>query len=282
MKLEQKYDLRVDTKRIEEKVGNIQERAKDLKDKNLFRKIFSLIDLTSLDVSDNDKKIMSMVEKVNNFPSRFNGIPNVAALCVYPSFIPLLTKNLKDRTVKKATVGGSFPSSQTFTEVKIKEIEMALEEGADEVDIVLPVGKFLDKNYSEIFDEISLIKDIMKDRHLKVILETGILTDPGQIKHASYLSLEAGADFIKTSTGKNGPGASPDAVYVMCEAISQYYKKTGVIAGIKPAGGVSDATAAIQYYLIVDEVLGNEWLNPERFRIGASKLANNLLGENYF
>jgi deoxyribose-phosphate aldolase len=282
MNLQEKYNLEVDKKRIEEKVNTIQERAKELKDKNLFRKIFSLIDLTSLDVADTEKKILGMVEKVNNFSSRYNDIPNVAAICVYPSFMPLLTKNLKDKNVKKATVGGSFPSSQTFFDVKIKEIERALEEGADEIDIVLPVGKFLDEKYAEIFDEISKIKEIMKDHHLKVILETGVMTDLNKIKHASFLCLEAGADFIKTSTGKNGPGASPEALFVMCEAVKEFYKKSGKAAGIKPAGGISDATTAIQYYLIVNEILGNDWINPERFRIGASRLANNLLGENYF
>jgi deoxyribose-phosphate aldolase len=282
MNLQEKYDLEVDIKRIEEKVNTIQERAKELKDKNLFRKIFSLIDLTSLDVADTEKKILGLVEKVNNFSSRYNDIPNVAAICLYPSFMPLLTKNLKDKNVKKATVGGSFPSSQTFFNLKIQEIEMALEEGADEVDIVLPVGKFLDEKYAEIFDEVSQIKEIMKEHHLKVILETGVMTDLKKIKHASFLCLEAGADFIKTSTGKNGPGASPEAVFVMCEAINEFYKKSGKAPGIKPAGGISDATTAIQYYLIVNEILGNDWINPERFRIGASRLANNLLGESYF
>lgn len=282
MKLEEKYNLNPDTKRIEERVNDIQERSKELKDKNLFRKIFSLIDLTSLDVADTEKKILGMVEKVNNFSSRYNDVPNVAAICVYPVFIPLLDKNLKDKNVKKATVGGSFPSSQTFFDVKIKEIEQALNEGADEVDIVLPLGKFLEEKYDEIYDEISKIKEIMKEKHLKVILETGVMTDLTKIKHASFLCMEAGADFIKTSTGKNGPGASPEALIVMCEAIKEYHKKTGNVAGIKPAGGISDATTAIQYYLIVNEILGNDWINPERFRIGASRLANNLLGENYF
>lgn len=282
MKLEEKYNLKIDSKRIQERVNDAQERSKELKDKDLFRKIFSLIDLTSLDVADTERKILEMIEKVNNFSNRFNGIPNVAAICVYPTFVPLLNKYLKDKNVKKASVGGSFPSSQTFFDVKIKEIERILDEGADEVDIVLPLGKFLDEEYSEIYDEISRIKEIMKDKHLKVILETSVMNDLDKIKHASFLSMEAGADFIKTSTGKNGPGASPEAVFVMCEAIKEFHKKSGIPVGIKPAGGISDATNAIQYYLIVNEILGNDWITPERFRIGASRLANNLLGENYF
>lgn len=282
MKLDDNYNLNPDPIRICEKVRSIQIRAKDLKEKDLFRRIFSLIDLTSLDVADTNKKILSMVEKVNNLSKRFSDIPNVAAICVYPCFIPLLKDNLADKNVKKATVGGSFPSSQTFLDVKIMEIKRAVEEGADEVDIVLPIGKFLEEKYTEIYDEISRIKELIGDRHLKVILESGIMTDLDKIKHASLLSLEAGADFIKTSTGKNGPGASPEAVYVMCEAIKEFREKTGKAAGVKPAGGISDASVAVLYYLIVNEVLGNEWLKPSRFRIGASRLANILLGENYF
>ncbi|MBE0653480.1 MAG: deoxyribose-phosphate aldolase, partial [Bacteroidales bacterium] len=277
MKLPENYNLKVDKKKLGEKIYSISERAIELKDKDLFRKIFSLIDLTSLDVADTEKKILGMVNKVNQLPDRFDGIPNVAAICVYPVFIPLLADNLVAKGVKKATVAASFPSSQTFNSIKYREVEEVIRAGADEVDIVLPVGKFLEEKYEEVFEEIRQIKEITGDKHLKVILETSLLSEPEKIRYASFLALEAGADFIKTSTGKNGPGASPEAVYIMCEAIREFYQATKKVAGIKPAGGISDPATAIQYYLIVNEVLGNEWTNPSRFRIGASKLANSLL-----
>ena len=282
MKLPEQYNLSTDKKKMNEKLLSFSERAMELKDRDLFRKIFSLIDLTSLDVSDSENKILGMIQKVNQLPGRFDGIPNVAAICVYPNFMPLMKENLKAEGVKKATVAASFPSSQTFTSIKMREVEEVIRAGADEVDIVLPVGKFLDGRYQEVFDEIRQIKDIVGDRHLKVILETAVLSDLEKIKYASFLSLEAGADFIKTSTGKNGPGASPEAVYVMCEALREFYKETNKVAGIKPAGGISDPGTAVQYYLIVNDILGNDWMKPSHFRIGASKLANNLLGEGYF
>ncbi len=281
MELE-KYDLKVNEEKLNLRIKDIIERSQDLKDKNLFQKIFSLIDLTTLDVADTEEKIELMVNKVNQLPLRFPDLPNVAAICVYPAFIPILKRDLKVESVMKASVGASFPSSQTYLDVKINEVERILEEGADEVDVVISVGKLFSGKQDEVFNELREIKNHMGDKHLKVILETGVLKNNELIKRASFIAMEAGADFIKTSTGKNGEGASPEAVYVMCEAIKEFHQKTGKEVGIKPAGGISDVSTATQYYLIVNEVLGNDWINPERFRIGASRLANILLGEKYF
>ncbi|MCF8381414.1 MAG: deoxyribose-phosphate aldolase [Bacteroidales bacterium] len=276
------YAVEVNTEKMTSRLKEIHERSYNLKDKALFKKIFSLIDLTSLDVTDTAEKIQAMVKKVNVLPERFPDLPNVAAICVYPSFIPVLTNDLKIKTVMKASVGASFPSSQTYLDIKLQEVARILEEGADEVDIVISVGKFLAGKNDEVFNEIHEIKKIMGNKHLKVILETGAIKDLLLIKLASFIAMEAGADFIKTSTGKNGDGASPEAVYIMCQAIKEFYDKTGRKIGIKPSGGISDASTGIQYYLIVNEILGNDWINPHLFRLGASRLANNLLGENYF
>jgi deoxyribose-phosphate aldolase len=280
--LEEKYTIAVNKETMTTKLESIANRATELKDKEIFRSIFSLIDMTSLDVSDTNEKILSIVTKVNKIPAKFSELPNVAAICIYPAFVSLVRNNLTAENVNIASVGASFPSSQTFLDIKLKEVEKIIEEGADEVDIVMSVGKFLEKKYEEVFNEIKRIKSIMGDKHLKVILETGVLKDPDLIRKASLLSLEAGADFIKTSTGKTEVGATPEAMYVMCEAIRDYHKETGRQAGIKPAGGISDASTAINYYLIVYDILGPDWMNSSLFRIGASRLANNLLGEKYF
>ena len=276
------FNLEINEIKITEIIEGITERSKELKDKTIFRKIFSLIDLTSLDVSDTDEKIGKLVDKVNSLSQKFPELPNIAAICVYPVFVPLLKTKLNNENVKIASVGACFPSSQTFLDVKISEVRKIVKEGADEVDVVMSVGKFLSGNYVDVFKEIQELKKAAGEAHLKVILEVSALNTFDNIKLASLISLEAGADFIKTSTGKNGEGANPEAVYIMCQAIKEHFLKTKRVAGIKPAGGISDATTAIQYYLIVNEVLGNDWLNPSRFRIGASRLANNLLGEKYF
>ena len=223
-----------------------------------------------------------MAEKVNGLKEKFPEIPNVAAMCVYPRFVPILKKTLHINKVKIAAVAASFPSSQTFLDIKTAEVKQVIDEGADEVDIVISVGEFLEGNYDFVSDEIYKIKSVAGSAHLKVILETGAIEDLGLIRKASFLAMDAGADFIKTSTGKLEKGASPEAVWVMCESIKEYFQKTGRAVGIKPAGGISDINTAIIYYLIVNEVLGNDWLKPERFRFGASKLANLLLGEKYF
>ena len=276
------YNSNIDIADIEQRTKNIADKAKSGANESLRKKIFGLIDMTTLDVSDNNKKVGGIIEKVNHFSENYPGWPNVAAICVYPSFVTLMVENLRDKNVRKATVAGSFPSSQTFKEIKINEVKLILEKGADEIDIVLPLGKFLEGKYEEIHEEIAEIKQLTGQNHVKVILESGMMDDLEKIKNAAVLSIEAGADFIKTSTGKNGPGASPEAVYVMCMVIREFYDKTGKKIGIKPAGGISNAETALQYYLIVEEILGEEWLNPSLFRIGASRLANNLLGEKYF
>ncbi len=280
--LEEKYNLNINQAEVSEKTEKIVSRSSQIKDRAIMKHIFSLIDLTTLDVTDTDARVMNYIKKVNQLPSKFPELPNVAAICVYPVFVPLVKANLEAKNVKIASVAGSFPSSQTFTDIKLKEVERVLEEGADEVDVVMPVGKFLEGKYSYVFDEIKKIKSLTGSLHLKVILETGSLIDPAKIRHASLLCLEAGADFIKTSTGKTETGATPEAVYVMCEAIRDFSKATGKTPGIKPAGGISDASSAISYYLIVNQILGNDWVKPQRFRIGASRLANHLLGEKYF
>ncbi len=246
------------------------------------------MDLTSLNSTDTKSKIEKMVDKVNNFPLNFPKYPSVAAICVYPNFAEVVKKGLNSQNIKVAVVGGVFPSSQSFLDVKIQECRIAVEKGADEVDIVLSLYHFLDGEHDLAAKEISAIKKAIAPAHLKVILETGALSTPEAIEKASVLAMEAGADFIKTSTGKMEPAATPEAAIVMCRAIKNYFVKTGRKVGFKPAGGISTPMDAILYYAIVDTILGEEWLNPELFRLGASRLANNLLTElenrpiNYF
>ncbi len=241
------------------------------------KKIFSLIDLTSLNTGDNDKKIIDICNKINAFGEHFTETPNVAAFCIYPNLVAVAKDHLKDKAVKIASVAGGFPSSQTYFEIKKKEIEKALSDGADEIDIVLPVGKILDHKETEVSREIQELKRIIGSKHLKVILETGLLNDYELIHNAGMLTMESGADFIKTSTGKLEPAATLEAVYIMANSIKMYYKSTGIKTGIKPAGGISTSIQAYHYFLVIKEVLGEEWLNSGLFRIGASRLANNLL-----
>lgn len=272
----------VNQKLITDKVERLTERSFDVRDKAILTHVFSLIDLTSLNSTDSVSKITALAGKVNNLQEKFPDLPNVAAICVFPNFVPLLKSLIKIEKVKIASVAASFPSSQTFLDIKLAEVKRVVEEGADEVDIVISLGEFLEGNYSMVSDEIKKIKVAAGKAHLKVILETGSIENLDLIKTASLLAMESGADFIKTSTGKLEKGASPEAVWVMCEAIREYSQKSGRAVGIKPAGGISDINTSIIYYLIVNEILGNDWLKPERFRFGASKLANLLLGEKYF
>ncbi|MCL1974031.1 MAG: deoxyribose-phosphate aldolase [Bacteroidetes bacterium] len=241
------------------------------------RTCLSCIDLTSLNATDTDAKIMAMAQKANEFPQQFPDMPQIAALCVYPSFTSVLRKTLTVRGVRIAVTGGGFPAAQTFLSVKIQECSMAVEEGADEVDIVLSLNSFLSEDYARTGDDISAIKEAIGHAHLKVILESGALASPPLIAHASRIAMEAGADFIKTSTGKSEPAATPQAAAVMCREILKYYQKTGKKIGFKPAGGIQTPDEALLYYSIVSEILGSEWLHPSLFRIGASRLANNLL-----
>ncbi|NSW45744.1 MAG: deoxyribose-phosphate aldolase [Bacteroidales bacterium] len=244
---------------------------------DVIKKIFNLIDLTSLNTVDHDDKIIAMVEKVNHVNEHYTDCPNVAALCVYPNFVSTVKKHLKDKNVRIAAVSAGFPSSQTFLAVKLAETNLAVEKGANDIDIVMSVGKFINKEYQDVANEISLIKSVCGNAHLKVILETGALPNEEAIYNASMLSMEAGADFIKTSTGKQEPAATYEAVFVMVNAIKDYYQKTGRMVGIKPAGGIVTVKQALVYYAIVKHILGDKWLNNHYFRIGASRLANNLL-----
>lgn len=241
--------------------------------------LFNCIDLTTLNTTDSDESVMHFTEKVNQFDDEFPDLKNVAAICVYPNFAAMVKNTLEVDGVKIACVSGGFPSSQTFIEVKIAETALAIADGADEIDIVLSVGEFLSGDYQSVCEDIQELKDTCKDRHLKVILETGALKTATNIKKASILSMYAGADFIKTSTGKQQPAATPEAAYVMCEAIKEYNEKTGNKVGFKPAGGINTVNDALIYYTIVKEVLGEKWLDNTLFRLGTSRLANLLLSD---
>lgn len=243
------------------------------------KQILNCIDLTTLKCTDTEESVLKFTEKVNDLTDSYPDIPTIAAVCVYPNMAEIVSDTLEADGVNIACVSGGFPSSQTFMEVKVAETAMALHCGADEIDIVMPVGKFLSGDYEGVCDEISELKDICGDKKLKVILETGALRTAENIKKAAILCMYSGADFIKTSTGKEAISATPDAALVMCEAIREYYKETGRKVGFKAAGGINTVKKALAYYTIVKEVLGNEWLNNEWFRIGASSLANPLLTE---
>lgn len=245
--------------------------------KDVYRFLFNTIDLTTLKAIDSQTSVARFTENVNNFEDEFGDLPNVAAICVYPNFAPVVRAVLEVDEVRIACVSGAFPSSQSFEEVKIAETSLAVANGADEIDIVLNLGYFLDEDYESVVDEITEQKEACRDAHLKVILETGALKTAANIKKASILSMYSGADFIKTSTGKEYPGASLEAAYVMALCIREYYEKTGTRVGFKAAGGVSTVEDAVKYYTVIKEVLGDEWLDNRYFRIGASRLANTLL-----
>lgn len=235
------------------------------------------IDLTTLNTTDTEGRVLSFTRKVNGFKAAYPQYPLPAAICVYPKWGCTVKCNLSEPGVKVAVVAGGFPNSQTFLDVKLLECRLAVEQGADEVDIVFPLNLFLQGDTEGAAMEIRAIKEAIGDVHLKVILETGALTDAEKVAQASMIAMEAGADFIKTSTGKQEPGATPMAAVVMCNAIKEYWEKSGRKVGFKPAGGISAVKDALCYVAIVDTILGKEWLNPQLFRIGASRLANNLL-----
>lgn len=238
--------------------------------------IHGCIDLTSLTSIDTKESIWKLVDKVNDFEGTRPDVPNVAAICTYPIFVETVKQALTAQNVKIASVAGGFPSSQTFTEVKIAETAIAVMSGADEIDVVINLGYFLEDNYEELTEELQEIKESCRDSKLKVILETGALATPENIRKASILALYCGADFIKTSTGKGYPGASLKAVYTMCKVLKKYHSITGNKVGIKVSGGVRTAEDAVKYYTIVKEVLGSEWLNSDLFRIGASSLVEDI------
>ena len=246
---------------------------------NVKKFLFGSIELTTLSTMDTEEKVLRMVEKVNRFDREYPDIPHVAAVCVYPVFTELVSKSLEVDGVEITNVCGNFPSSQARMEVKVAETQLAVADGATEIDIVMPVGKFLSGDYEGVCDDISEMKQACGAAPMKVILETGDLETASNIKKAALLSMYAGADYIKTSTGKEKVSATPEAAYVMCQAIKAYHEKTGIQIGFKPAGGINTVMDAIIYYTIVQQVLGEQWLTNKWFRMGTSRLTNLLLSE---
>lgn len=275
-----KYETNLDDDKIARETAALIEKHLSENDTAEVKKfLFHCIDLTTLKCTDSEQSVMKFTEKVNEFDDKYPDLDNVAAICVYPNMAEIVNDTLEADHVNIACVSGGFPSSQTFTEVKVAETAMALHAGADEIDIVIPVGKFLEGDYEGMCDEIEELKEVCGDKHLKVILETGALKTASNIKKASILSMYSGADFIKTSTGKENQAATPEAAYVMCNAIKEYHRETGRKIGFKPAGGINTVKDALTYYTIVKEVLGKEWLNNQLFRLGTSRLANLLLSD---
>ena len=257
----------------------IEKHLEENNTKEVKKFLFHCIDLTTLKCTDSEPSVMQFTQRVNDFVDKYPDLDNVAAICVYPNMAEIVNDTLEADNVNIACVSGGFPSSQTFIEVKVAETSLALHAGADEIDIVISVGKFLSGDYEGMCDEIEELKDVCGEKHLKVILETGALATAENIKKASILSMYSGADFIKTSTGKEKPAATPEAAYVMCQAIKEYFLETGRKVGFKPAGGINTVEDALTYYTIVKEVLGKEWLNNKLFRLGTSRLANLLLSD---
>ena len=261
-------------------LADVQARLRTNGNEEVYRRCFRSIDLTSLGATDSHEHIERFVAKAVHFPEHYPDIENVASVCVYPVFVETAGLVIADSGMTITSVAGGFPSSQTYLEVKMLETAMAVENGADEIDVVISLGEMLSGEYDLMGNEIETLRnEVGDDVVLKVILESGVLARPELIHRAAVIAMEAGADFIKTSTGKNGIAATPEAAVAMCLAISQFAKKTGRKVGFKAAGGISTAESAALYYSIVEEILGEEWLTPERFRIGASSLANNLLSE---
>ena len=275
------YSLHLHDEIVQQEVKKILADKKTENDTDEVKKfLFSTIEITSLKVTDSEDSILKLTEKINDFTDKNPQFPHPAAICVYPRFAQIVSQSLEADGIGITCVCGGFPSSQTFPEVKTIETALAIKDGATEIDTVLPVGYFLVSDYEQISDEISEIKAIVgEEGTLKVILETGALQTAENIKKAAIIAMYSGANFIKTSTGKIEPGATTDAVYVMCQAIKEYYENTHIKVGIKVAGGVRTTDDAVSYYTIIKEVLGKDWLYPEFFRIGASSLANNILSD---
>ena len=274
-----KFNFNQSDAEITVNVEKILENTNENRTTDILKFLYSCIDLTSLNTDDGKESIWKFVEIVNKFDESRTDMDNVAAICVYPNLVATVNEALITDQVKIASVAAGFPSSQTFIEVKIAEVALAVADGADEIDIVLNAGDFFDADYDNITQEIEEIKQVCKDATLKVILETGLLKTGENIKKASILAMYSGADFIKTSTGKVYSGASPDAFYAICQTVKTYYDLHQKKIGVKVSGGVRSVEDALIYYTIVKEILGQEWLNPSLFRIGASGLADNLLKE---
>lgn len=264
---------------IQKSANLINMRLKSIDRRKTLARIMGLIDLTTLEGADTDKKVTDMCIKGRSIEGLGLGLPNVAAVCVYPTLVSAARKALEGSRLKVAAVAGAFPAGQSPLHIKVEEVKYTVGEGADEIDMVISRGKFLEGEYSLVFDEIAAIKEACGNAHLKVILETGELGSATLIRRASEIAIQAGGDFIKTSTGKIQPAATEMAMVVMLDAIKDYYDATGKMVGIKPAGGISDAETALRYFILTEEILGNEWLNKEWLRIGASRLVDALIEE---
>ena len=274
------YQTELNDQEVREAVRKIiAERVHENDTPEVKKFLLGSVELTTLKTTDSEESVMAFTEKVNQFDDAYPDLPHVATICVYPTFAKTVAETLEVDGVEIACVSGSFPSSQTFTEIKIAETALAIKDGATEIDMVMPVGKFLSGNYEDVADEIAEMKAVCGEHKMKVILETGCLKTASNIKKAAIIAMYGGADYIKTSTGKVEPAATPEAAYVMCQAIKEYYDKTGIQIGFKPAGGLNSVMDALIYYTIVKEVLGNEWLTNQWFRLGTSRLANLLLSE---
>ena len=269
---------KVDQVGIEDRISRITSRSikNEAKLQGLYM-ILNMIDLTTLEGADTEDKVKHICYKAMHLHDDFPGLPTTAAVCVYPNFVKTAIAELKGSGVKVASVATAFPSGQASTQTKLEDVKQAVDNGADEVDMVLSRGKFLSGDYQFVYDEIATIKTAIGKARLKVILETGELGSLDNVRRASDIAMHAGADFIKTSTGKINPAATLPVTLVMLEAIKDYYYQTGRMVGMKPAGGISNAKLALHYLLMVKETLGGKWLNNNYFRIGASSLANDVL-----
>ncbi len=276
-----KYNCEVDDAQVAAAVKRIiTEKVPENDTLEIKKFLFGSIELTTLKTTDSEESVMAFTERVNQFDEAYGDLPHVATICVYPCFAKTVAQTLEIDGVEIACVSGSFPSSQALIEVKIAETALAVKDGATEIDIVMPVGKFLSGDYESVCDDIAELKAACGENvAMKVILETGCLKTGTNIKKASILSMYAGGDYIKTSTGKEKISATPEAAYVMCQAIKEYYEQTGIQIGFKPAGGINSVMDALIYYTIVKEVLGEKWLTNKWFRMGTSRLANLLLSE---
>ena len=274
------YNTALNDSEIAAKVAEIIEKKVPENDTLAVKRfLMGSVELTTLKTTDSEESVLAFTEKVNKFEDAYPELPHIATICVYPCFAKIVSQSLEVEGVEVACVSGSFPSSQALIEIKTVETALALKDGATEIDIVMSVGKYLSGDYETLCDEISELKAICGDKKMKVILETGLLPSASDIKKASLLAMYAGADYIKTSTGKEKPAATPEAAYVMCQAIKEYYDKTGIQIGFKPAGGLNTVHDALIYYTIVKEVLGEKWLTNQWLRLGTSRLANLLLSE---
>ncbi len=271
-------DYQIDEKEIDSRLKQIlKQDFESLDRKDALRIILNVIDLTTLEGSDTNQKIKDMCYQAKRYKVNGPDIPNVAAVCFYPPFAALAKEQLKDTGINVACVAGAFPSGQAPLDARVAEVRYAAENGADEIDMVISRGKFLEGDFDYVYNEVKVIKEACGKAHLKVILETGELQSLSNIRKASDIAIAAGADFIKTSTGKIPKAATLEAFIVMLDAIKEHYDKTGLMIGIKPAGGIRDAEEALKYLLVLEKVLGEKWMNNTWFRIGASSLANNVL-----